>query len=124
MPPAVGDQQPLVLRALNVLLRAGLVSIGLFLASATSKIAYDDYSMTSSLVSMDRDRCVSIEKSYPRSESRHPFESCLAGVSAREADYRQVAIAHAVVVFLALLALPGIMTIVIATMLRRSRNAV
>jgi hypothetical protein len=94
------------------------------LVSVTGKIVHDDYRMVDSLVSLGRDRCASIAFSYPPAQRSQAIEPCLERASARERDYWRFASAHALAVFLALVVLPGIVTFVIAAMLRRSRNSV
>jgi hypothetical protein len=124
MLPRSPGNRPGALLALGALARASFICIGLLLVSVTVKIVHDDFHMVDSLLSMDRDRCAAIAFNYPPAQRSQAVEHCLARASAKEKGYWRFATAHALVVFLALVALPGIVTFVIAAMLRRSRTLV
>jgi hypothetical protein len=121
--PRSPGHRPGMFRAIGTLARVALIGAGLFSFSAAGKILHDDYAMGVGLVSMDQERCSSIANNYASDQRGHAIEACLARSSARESGYWRFAFAHAVAVFLALVAFPGIVTFVIAAMLRRSRNS-
>jgi len=124
MLPGSSGNRPGAWLALGALARAALIGVGMLLVSATVTIVHDDWHMVDSLVSLDRERCASIALNYPPAQRGRAIEPCLERASARESGYWHFASAHALAVFLALVALPGIVTFVIAAMLRRNRNPV
>jgi hypothetical protein len=93
----------------------------LVLFGTMAKATYGDFAGAQALVSFDEARCLSIARSFPAHRPADIAKPCLARAEAKAKIYRGLVFAHLVLMFVVLIAGPGLTTIVVTNFWRRVR---